>query len=78
MNGETTIANTIATIMTILPTQTNCFSDISLAKYGLKTSSVKIVEILFALPANEATTAAVKAAKDSPFKPGGNKFNKTG
>ncbi|MNT42696.1 hypothetical protein D3C86_1855760 [compost metagenome] len=41
-------------------------------------SNEKIVAILFDLPANEATTAAVKAANDRPFKPEGSKFNKTG
>ena len=30
-----------------------------------------MVEILFALPANDATIAAVKAAIDKPFKPTG-------
>ena len=34
-------------------------------------SSEKIVEILLALPANDATIAAVSAAKAMPFKPGG-------
>ena len=34
--------------------------------------------MLFAFPAKEATIAAVNAAKDNPFKPVGNKFNKEG
>ena len=34
--------------------------------------------MLFAFPANDATIAAVSAAKDKPFNPAGNKFNKTG
>ena len=38
----------------------------------------KIVEILFALPAKEATIAAVKAANATPFNPAGNKFIKVG
>ena len=34
--------------------------------------------MLLALPARDATTAAVKAANESPFNPVGNKFNSTG
>ena len=34
--------------------------------------------IRLGLPASDATTAAVNAAKESPFKPVGNKFNNTG
>ena len=34
-------------------------------------SSVNIVEILFAFPANDATIAAVNAAIDKPFQPSG-------
>ena len=41
-------------------------------------SNVKMVEILFTFPANDATTAAVNAAKDKPLSPTGNKFNNTG
>ena len=41
-------------------------------------SNEKIVEILLALPANEATMAAVSAAKAMPFNPAGNKFIKVG
>ena len=37
-----------------------------------------MVAILLALPANEATIAAVKAAKDKPFKPAGNNVNNAG
>ena len=41
-------------------------------------SNEKIVEMLFALPAKEATMAAVSAAKATPFKPAGSKFIKVG
>ena len=37
-----------------------------------------MVAILLALPASEATTAAVKAAKANPFKPGPNRFSMVG
>lgn len=34
--------------------------------------------MLFTLPAKDATTAAVNAAKDNPFKPVGNRLSNTG
>ncbi len=34
--------------------------------------------MLFALPASDATIAAVNAAKATPFKPAGNKFINVG
>ena len=37
-----------------------------------------MVEIEFAFPAIDATTAAVNAANDNPLRPVGNKFNNTG
>ena len=41
-------------------------------------SNEKMVEIEFAFPAKEATTAAVSAANAKPFKPVGNKLSNTG
>ena len=41
-------------------------------------SNEKIVDMLFAFPAKEATIAAVSAAKATPFNPGGSKFIKVG
>jgi len=46
-------------------------------KYFLYRSNVKMVLMLFAFPAREATIAAVSAAKERPFNPTGNKFNNT-
>ena len=57
------------------PTQTNFCSSAFWLKYFLKISNVKMVEMLFALPANEATIAAVNAAMDNPFKPVGRNPN---
>ena len=37
-----------------------------------------MVDILFALPASEATIAAVSAAKATPFNPAGNRFINVG
>ncbi|MNL42049.1 hypothetical protein D3C87_1644850 [compost metagenome] len=39
---------------------------------------MKIVAILFAFPAKDATIAAVKAAKDKPFKPAGSSVSNAG
>ena len=56
------------------PTHTNFFSSAALSKYFSYTSKVKIVEILLAFPAKDATMAAVSAATDKPFIPTGNKL----
>ena len=66
-------AITIETSTVILPTHTSFFSLAEESKYLLKISRVKMVEIEFALPANEATMAAVKAAMERPFNPFGRK-----
>ena len=65
------------TAMIIAPTTVNlpittilCSVD-SLLIYFLYISSVKMVEILFAFPASEATIAAVKAATANHFSPVG-------
>ena len=55
------------------PVQTSFFSSASLLMYFLKMSSVKMVEMLLAFPASEATIAAVKAAMERPFSPAGRK-----
>ncbi len=61
----------IAAIMVTLPVQTNFFSSASFDMYFLNMSNVKMVEMLLAFPAREATIAAVNAAIDKPFKPAG-------
>ncbi len=53
------------------PIQTVFFSSASLLINLLYMSRVKMVEILLAFPASEATIAAVSAAMDKPFNPGG-------
>ncbi len=64
--------------MTSFPTQTRFASVASLLKYFWYRSRVKIVEILFALPASEATMAAVNAANESPLSPTGKRLSNTG
>ena len=68
----------IETITASFPTLTNFFSSAFLLMAFLYTSSEKIVAMLFAFPASDATIAAVNAANASPFKPVGNKFSKEG
>ena len=76
--GAINTANSMAITTVIFPTCTIFFSDASTLIFFLKISRVKMVEILFTFPANEATTAAVKAANANPLSPTGNKFNNTG
>ena len=55
--------------MAILPTITRCFSVASCLKNFLYISNVKIVEMLLAFPASEATMAAVRAESTPPERP---------
>src|SRR5690606_38141197 len=76
--GAIKTAKIMDTTMVIFPILTNLLSSACLLITFLYISNVNIVATLFAFPANEATTAAVNAAKDNPFRPVGNKFNNTG
>ncbi len=76
--GAIKIAIAIATTMVYFPVVT---SDDSLAEgfiFFWYISSVKMVEMLLAFPARDATMAAVRAAKERPFKPTGNRLSNDG